>query len=208
MAKKQKAKPQAKEIDTVFEEEDLELLDFTISEIIDKFKITLPQEISVIQNSNNDWSNKELMSETEDFYEIENLFVSMHVAYIKEILDTLKGKSRNEAPYAFKWIDELKSSFAIHDKRVMFFLKNETQSDIDISSENLSLIKKRVEFRSTVSKNHAKYKKIIKLIPEDGATAGIPLILHASNKQIGLCVSQGVESKYPQVKSLVEKLLS
>ena len=186
--------------------DDEHIFDYTIVEIIDKFKNTINQEIGIISAECNNWVDKRTPFDIESFYEIESMLLSMHMGFVKEIYDVLNGRTRLEAKLAFKYLDKLRESYIIHNNRVMVFLRNENTASLEITNNNLDEIKQRIEFRSLVSKNHAKFKKIISMIPfDDDSISASPIILHAKTPVLPLSVRSVVEAKYPMIKDYINK---
>lgn len=181
-------------------------MDLSITEIIGKFKTTYKQEQSILEEESNNWAEKKSLVDQELFYEVEKIIVDMHVGYIKEIFLSLNGRTKEESPYSYKWMEILKKSFNIYDKRVQTFLNNENKTQTKISPKDIASLAKRLNFRKDVTKDHAKFKNIIKGITFDGdENSDIPFSLHAQTPVASLSFKYIIENKYPKMKSYLEE---
>lgn len=187
--------------------EDLEeKVDYTVTEVINKFKSTLDQEVSVISDKDNDWSLKQQLSDKKNYYELEFLIVSNILLSAKDLHAALNGKVRSEAPIGFKWLDKLLSAFDLHNKRVDSFLKKESKLSSKINAEDIDSFKSNIEFRNKVKDNQAKFKRLIKGISTgDETLPEVPIRTHKKTEFIPLSCRFIVETKYPEIKDYLLK---
>ncbi len=193
-------------------EENEKAEDYTVSEVIGKFKATLDQEIDVIKD--NDWSSKDTFSERKGFYDLEFLIVSNKIDMAKELYISLGGKSKEEAPVGHKWLEKLLSAFEIYNKRVESFLRKESSAPTKIDPNDLKSYSDAIGFRNEVATDLAKMKKSVKGISTgELELPDVPIKLHAKTPVASLAMAHIVEAKYPEIveymakkKALADKL--
>lgn len=181
-----------------------EELDYTITEIISKFKNTLTSDRNLLLNNN--WVYKDPITMQEEFYDMEKLIVSTHISYAQELNKAIGDRTEDESRLGHKYLKDLIKSFKIHDERVRVFLKIENASSSEVQDANITSFKKRVEFRSEVSKNHARFSKLVKNI--SGSTGKLPHIslkLHAKTPIINLSSAYIMEEKSDEIKNYINK---
>lgn len=178
--------------------------DYTVSEVIGKFKATLDQEILVLKS--NDWSEKETLSDRVGFYKLEFLIVSNKVDMAKELWVALGGKNAEEAPVGHKWLNKLLGVFEIYSKRVDAFLKKENKASTKIDTTDLKFYTESISFRNEVATDLAKMKKAVKgLTTSELELPELPIRLHAKTPVVSLALAHVVENKYEEVKPYIEK---
>lgn len=185
---------------------DEEIEDLTVTEIVNKFKSTLDQEIAVVKNKENDWTKKLTQGDKESFYELEHLIIKNIVVSAKDLHTALNGKTKEEAPYGHKWLEKLIDAFNLHNKRVDDFLKRENKMSATIDASNVSTFKDLLSFRNTVKDNQAKLKRLIKgVATSDAQLPDLPFVLHARTKIVPLSCKNVIESKYPEMVEYANK---
>lgn len=187
-------------------EHEEENISYTVSEVLNKFRNTLDQEVAVLTNKDNNWVKKEALADKMAYYDIEFLLVGNHVNSAKELYLSLDGKNPSEAPVGHKFLNKLMDSFVLHNNRVDEFIKKENKVSTTLDSKNLETYKNALTFRNTVISNLNKMKKVIK-----GISSGeldmpeVPIKLHAKTPVVPLSLKYIVEQKYPEMNDYVAK---
>lgn len=183
-----------------------EIEDYTVSEVISKFKSTIHHELAILNDPDNNWVNKATLYEREQFYDLESLIVTDKVNLAKELFTALGGKSSAEAPIGHKWMGQLMEAFNIHSARSEEYLKNENEISSKIDPNNIEDFKELLKFRNTVSTKLVSLKKSIKgVITGEKELPEIGVRPHAKTPVAGLALAHVLEEKHPEIKPYIQK---
>lgn len=180
--------------------------DYTVTEVINRFKSTLEQEIGIIKDKDNNWTNKATIYDKEIYYDLEHLIISNIVNSAKDLYASLGGRGKDEAPVGHKWLSKLVNAVNFHTKRVDSFLRKENQLTTKIEKDNIEDFKKTIGFRNKVKNNQTTIKKNIKGISSgDDVIPESPIRLHKKTEFIPLSCRFVVENKYPEIVNIINK---
>ena len=183
-----------------------EIEDYTVSEVVGKFKSTIHHELAILKDEENNWVNKSTLYERTQYYEVENLIVTDKVNLAKELFTAINGRSSADTPMGHKWMAYLIETFDIHAGRVETFLKNESELEVKIDPDKIEDFKDSLTFRNKASTNLVKLKKAIK-----GITVGerelpeVSVRPHAKTPVASLAVRNVLEEKHPDIVEYLEK---
>lgn len=183
-----------------------EIEDYTVSEVVGKFKSTIHHELAILKDPENNWVHKPTLYERTQYYEVESLIVTDKVNLAKELYTAINGRSSSDAPMGHKWMSYLIEAFDIHAGRVETFLKNESELGAKIDPNNIKDFKEALTFRNTVSTNLVRLKKSIKgVVTGEKELPEVSVRPHAKTPVASLAVRNVLEEKHPDIVDYLKK---
>lgn len=183
-------------------------LNYTVTEIVKKFKHTFNNDFEIIKNKDNNWVLMNDFNDCESFYGVEYLIVENKVLHAVELSTALDSVQKNESPYGYGWLSKLLSIFELHKKRVNSFLEKENKRPSVIDKNNVETLKRQIKFRNNVSSSLMLLERKLKGINSGSESLNkFKINLNKRTPVIPLVMSSLLENSHPAVLDYMEQRL-
>jgi hypothetical protein len=168
---------------------------------------TLKRSLDFI--TTDDWTTLDTVKERSESYRIHNSLVSKAVGALEKLV---KESSDYKEERVVNYIKSVSKMWSVHQKRAARYIQNKDWADEYLKAKEskdsegaLTSFNDEIELQSSIEAGVEKLQSRVSVLPINGDTTKKVAIQTYEDKKFSLIMAPLVESKYPEVKSIMEE---